>query len=1429
MKKTFTFLTVLILFAFVTQIEAQSSLQAVLEKNFKSYNIQSIDSKSLYKNVQDRSAFHNVTLKLGSETFELELWDSGLRAEDYIIVSASDSDTNHSPPIPLKGYVNGDQSSNVRLTINDGFIMGYIKYEGKRLNIQPAWYFDDKLDKNQVVSYYDSAILESDEEASCSLHKHEDFIEQSIIDKPKDGETRVAGLCYEVEIALAADWLMFDEYGSISSTENQMTGVLNDVQGNYDDEFADEISYIHVESYISDCNTCDPWTSSTAAGTLLNSFTNWGPNGFSSVHDVATLWTDRNFDGGTVGVAWLSVICTNSRYNTCQDYTSTTWALRVLQAHELGHNWSCSHDAGGGFIMSPSVNNTTTWSGNSVNQLENHLASRNCLDNCVTSNPPVAAFDYEVIEDCVVGEVEFTDMSSGTTNWFWTFPGGNPSTSTDQNPVVNYNSAGVFNVTLEASNAAGADVLTEFDIITIQDVPFAEFDIFSQQLTVSFFDSGIPGNGAIYFWDFGDGSTSTDMNPIHDFPEPGVYTVTMEVLNNCGIDVYADVIEVYDTPVAGFTASSLGVCAPDTVEFMDLSYGNIESWDWTFEGGDPATSTLENPVVTFADPGSYTVSLEVTNPEGLNTVTEIDFVVLSDVPGVGFSSVVDEADVTFTNMSTNAIAFQWIFGDGNTSSAENPMHTYAASGSYQVVLQSTNPCGTVADTQTVVINLEPVASFTTAGGTADCADLTVDYLDTSLGNPTSWNWTFPGGNPATSTDQNPSVTYSNRGNFDVSLEVTNATGSDMTTSIDLVAIEDVPELSASFINNVLVVDFNSTYNFANGVNWDFGDGNTSTADDPTHTYATEGNYVVTVTATNACGTVTETLNVSVSAIPTAGITSNLNSGCSPLTVNYMDASSSNTTSWNWSFPGGNPSTSTLQNPTVVYATSGFYNVSLEVSNSSGSSSQTWTNFVEVISAPTADYDVQVIGNAISLENLTPGTTAEWSTSDGGSYSTTTASHTFEENGSYQVTLIVSNDCGEDRLDFEVVIDAYPTSDFGFGQSSGCAPFTVAFEDNSTNATTYLWEFTGGTPATSTEENPSVVYNTAGTYDVMLTVTNQYGTESLLNMDAIVIAGLPSASFASNPMGSTVDFTNNSTDGVSYSWDFGDGNTSDLENPTHGYVNPGTYEVELTVTNDCGSVTTTETVVVDFSTPGISASFSVSEGCAPLLVEITDNSSNDPTSWLWEFPGGTPASSTEQNPTVTYNSAGTYSIMATIGNADGTSMLEFVDAVIVEDLPTPDFDIVEDSGIITITNNSINADSFSWDFGDGGTSLDDAPTYEYASSGQFEVTLFATNDCGTVELVKTVIVEISSINNITNLGEWNISPNPSTGMINVIFENKLEEDTEYTVTDILGRNYRKGLIKSGLSNLALELEDSGTFFLVLTRGDERDVKKLIIIR
>jgi len=178
-------------------------------------------------------------------------------------------------------------------------------------------------------------------------------------------------------------------------------------------------------------------------------------------------------------------------------------------------------------------------------------------------------------------------------------------------------------------------------------------------------------------------------------------------------------------------------------------------------------------------------------------------------------------------------------------------------------------------------------------------------------------------------------------------------------------------------------------------------------------------------------------------------------------------------------------------------------------------------------------------------------------------------------------LTVSNDCGAEIFMQTVEISGGvpPVAAFNSDITTGCVPLTVIFSDASTNAESWAWTFIGGTPETSTEENPVVVYNSTGIFEVSLAVTNPFGSNSITQVNYIVIEDVPSASFTLDQADNVVTFTNTSAMAGTYSWDFGDGELSGLENPVHIYEETGTYTITLTVTNQCGSDTFTETVEV----------------------------------------------------------------------------------------------------------------------------------------------------------------------------------------------------------------------------------------------------------
>lgn len=231
-------------------------------------------------------------------------------------------------------------------------------------------------------------------------------------------------------------------------------------------------------------------------------------------------------------------------------------------------------------------------------------------------------------------------------------------------------------------------------------------------LTVTFTDQSA-GEIISRRWDFGDGVTNTETNPVHTYLNSGVYTVSLTIDGPDGEDTLTrtNYIHVNDPvpPVASFSAAPLSGTRPLTVAFTDLSTGTVTSWDWTF--GDGQTSMMPNPTHSYAMAGVYTVTLTASGPVGVDTLTRTHYITVTEQPPTAdFTaqpvSGVLPLTVTFTNLSTGLIDSQlWSFGDGFTSSLTNPVHTYTAVGVYTASLSATGPGGSDARIQTNYITV----------------------------------------------------------------------------------------------------------------------------------------------------------------------------------------------------------------------------------------------------------------------------------------------------------------------------------------------------------------------------------------------------------------------------------------------------------------------------------------------------------------------------------------------------------------------------------------------------------------------------------------------------------------------------------------------------------------------------------------------------
>lgn len=449
---------------------------------------------------------------------------------------------------------------------------------------------------------------------------------------------------------------------------------------------------------------------------------------------------------------------------------------------------------------------------------------------------PTVDFTYVITAVGASYSVTFTNLSVDAETYYWTF--GDGATSTLKNPTHLY-AEGVYEVCLTGYNHYGD--ATTCETIVASNAPVADFN-YSGDPVVSFTDASTGGTPTEWDWDFDDGGTSALENPSHTYTENGTYNVCLTVSNIAGSSTHCEyvIIDSYVTPTAAFSWTG-----DPTVSFTDLTTGAPTEWDWDFDDG--GTSALQNPTHTFATNGTYNVCLTATNGFGSNTACH-DVVIDSYVlPVINFIYAGDPL-VVFTDLSSGGpTEWDWDFGDGGSSTLQNPMHTYAENGSYNVCLTATNDVGPATGCQVVVIDgyLTPVALFTYSG------DPDVSFTDLSTNSPTTWLWDF--GDGSFSTVENPNHTYASNGTYLVCLTVDGPGGSDTycdNIDIELAELAPVADFEYSIAGS-LIVDFTDlSINEPTSWEWDFGDETVSFLQNPVHTYAIGGNYQVCLVATN---------------------------------------------------------------------------------------------------------------------------------------------------------------------------------------------------------------------------------------------------------------------------------------------------------------------------------------------------------------------------------------------------------------------------------------------------------------------------------------------------------------------------------------------------------------------------------------------------
>lgn len=992
----------------------------------------------------------------------------------------------------------------------------------------------------------------------------------------------------------------------------------------------------------------------------------------------------------------------------------------------------------------------------------------------ITIVPPPTVTLSAVDTVCAGETVTFNQTTNGGANYFqWDFGNGFGWTASGDQTHT-FNTPGTFTISYTASiqgATAGCADTASVQLVVLPS-PTAAFavdnDAACNSLTVAFTNNNV---GAVQrLWDFGDGTSDTQITPPpHTYSTPGAYVISLTATNGQGCqDTATDTVHVYEPPNVEITAQN--VCEGTVAQFTDITVtepGNPIT-DRAWDLGDGTLSTDESPTHLYAGSGSYTVSLTVTTPYCAGTGTLP--VVVEAKPEASFTPSgllgCSPFTVDFTNTSVGGVGAIWTFGDGGGSTAWNDSHTFLNFGtqdSVYTVRLIVNTAFGCSDTAQVQITVAPgVNALFVHNAVPGCAPMDVTFLNNSSG-AGSYQWDFGDGTSSTAT--NPDHQYVNTTYFldihTVTLIAVSPAGCSDTATAQVMVY---PTPDFTFVAqpdsgcSPLTVTFPSVVG-AVSYQWDFGDGSTGSGPSPVHTYlnTTTNDLVLPVTliGSNAFGCTDTTFGeVTVYPNPTASFSLSGASGCHPFTADITNTSVG-ATEFLWSYGDGASSDTTIavhQHTWFNYSGPGAtnYPISLTVGTDHGCTS-TVTSQVQVFPAVTAGFVVDSAGCAplaASFTNTsTGGSTHAWTFGDGQFSPSTSPVHTYNNQGLadalFNPTLIVTSSFGcSDTATAQVLVHPQPIAQFIPSTQVGCQPLQVSFQDLSIGATQLNWQFgdgqflqagTGNTTHSYANSTPDPVF-----YDPQLIATSIHGCSDTA-MSQIQVYPPVTAAFTLDTMmcsPAVVDITNLSAGASSYLWNMGDGTILVGTTPAYTYINStGADQVRtitLTATSPYGC-TSVATVNVHIH-PVPMAAFQAtpfSQQFPDAAVNIANNSSPGAWTHAWNFGDGNTASTASPG-SHTYDSWGSYTITLVVS---GTYCTDTATQVVVIDPPLPTARFIgsgEGCAPLTVafTNTSWQAQTYQWNFGDGGTSTADNPVYTYNVAGVYTVTLTAFGIGGT---------------------------------------------------------------------------------------------------
>jgi gliding motility-associated-like protein len=991
--------------------------------------------------------------------------------------------------------------------------------------------------------------------------------------------------------------------------------------------------------------------------------------------------------------------------------------------------------------------------------------------------------------------VNFTNRSYGASpsaQYKWDF--GNSNTSTLTNPGAIYKEEQSYTVTLTVTD--NGKTSTKTATVTVYKKPTVDFSVNRPKICMPesaiFNVTGSPGDGYIsnYFWDFGDGITQqgygSQMN--HNYTYVQKPTVSVTVTNNYGCYnsiTKSDILEVMPTMQPAFSPEKNIYClVTDNVQFTNTSSGpGTLSYTWDF--GDGTSSTAKDPAHVYNKKGLYNVKLTLNNTDGCSASTNFNSLNIAYF-NTNFSNTPLCRQLSFNSSSyLYPSSSFWEFGDGTSSNSfYNATHVYNTAGTYTVKL--INTYGACTESVSKDIEVKDLVAFNSDFNVPSllCKDNNYTFISTSSTTPSSTIWEFGDGGIG-GWWGNANHTYSQPGDYTIKLTNTFGTCKEVVTKN--VKVNDLPNLQGfvadmgGVCGSPVTVQFKDTT--AGAVKWQWSFNYvyptgyvTSSLQNPSYQYTSDGSYNVSLTVTNAAGCTRSTNRTIYVYKPQVSIALNYSSSprggnydCDSLVLKLTAYSNVPLAAYDWKF--GDGTSSTEASPQHGYYQEGSYTITLNYTTESGCKGTT-SYSARVYGKAKANFDFSIpCGNSLALQFRDVSYFSDrwyWDFGDGNIsyYGYSTQTNNYRDTGKYMVKFVSHIGHCSDTIIKQVYANVLPSSVSITKAEKTCngTRGTVEFDQYSLRATGLTWNFGDGTsiPYDTSNHAVSHTYTQSGNYTVTLTgsynnciLTSTVPVTILLKQNPTLTANKTEICSSDNL---NVQIGGVETNPYTSNWEWGQYNTTKFlfdngqEFTGNGMYNSWRYtSYTATLQNFTAGVSKMRAVIrpsgsscldttnfISLKVNGPIAGFKILEDgvcykTSPIVFEDTSKTATSTpiVSWQWNFGDATQTYQQGGKVSHMYTNPGGYYVNLTVRDASGctaTTPLKFVSAkgpkanFAASGLFVPNVPLNTTVNFYNNTYANSTSLDYLWQFGDGATSTNYSGQHTYTQPGTDTVKL-----------------------------------------------------------------------------------------------------------